>query len=127
MRDLHDGLGSRLCTTLLRVERGAIATPQIADMLRACIADMRIALDALASQEADVATAVGEFMYRWNEQLIGAGIQPGWDIELGDARLPLAPHGTHQMLRIAQEALTNALKHSGATALKVALRRIGIG
>ncbi|HRN76832.1 ATP-binding protein [Ottowia sp.] len=123
MRDLHDGLGSRLCTTLLRVERGAIATPQIADMLRACIADMRIALDALASQEADVATAVGEFMYRWNEQLISAGIQPSWDIELGDTRLPLAPHATHQLLRIAQEALANALKHSGATALKVALRR----
>jgi signal transduction histidine kinase len=39
MREIHDGLGSKLFTSLSRVERGAMDAAQMATSLRACISD----------------------------------------------------------------------------------------
>ncbi|CAN7432803.1 MULTISPECIES: ATP-binding protein [unclassified Variovorax] len=125
MRDLHDGLGSQLFTSLSRVERGDMDDGQIATALRSCIADMRLALDALASDEHNLGAALGNFMFRWEAQLIAAGVRPRWDIDLPDDAMPLAPHAALQLLRVAQEALTNVLKHARATRVEVRLRQLG--
>lgn len=125
MRDLHDGLGSQLFTSLSRVERGDMDDSQIASALRSCIADMRLALDALASDEHDLGAALGNFMFRWEAQLIAAGVRPRWDIDLPDDAMTLSPHAALQLLRVAQEALTNVLKHARATRVEVRLRQIG--
>ena len=125
MRELHDGLGSQLFTSLSRLERGEMDEQQIASALRACIADMRLALDALASQSSDVGSALANFMFRWESQLRATSVQPHWDIDTGlDAR-GLTPHDALQLLRIAQEALTNVLKHARATQVHVRLARYG--
>ncbi len=123
MRDLHDGLGSRLFTSLLRVERGDMNEAQIASVLRDCIADMRLTLDALASQSSDVGSALANFMFRWETLLRAADVQPHWDIDTGLDAHDLAPHDALQLLRIAQEALTNVLKHAQATQVEVRLAR----
>jgi signal transduction histidine kinase len=125
MRDLHDGLGSQLFTSLSRVERGDMDDGQIATALRSCIADMRLALDALASDEHNLGAALGNFMFRWEAQLIAAGVRPRWDIDLPDDAMTLSPHAALQLLRVAQEALTNVLKHARATRVEVRLRQIG--
>ncbi|VTU36981.1 sensor histidine kinase [Variovorax sp. RA8] len=125
MRDLHDGLGSQLFTSLSRVERGDMDEAQIAGALRACIADMRLALDALASGEHDLGAALGNFMFRWEGQLLAAGVRSGWDIDMPEDGRTLSPHAALQLLRVAQEALTNVLKHAGATRVQVRLRRAG--
>ncbi|MDB5733002.1 MAG: hypothetical protein JWQ03_2897, partial [Variovorax sp.] len=124
-RDLHDGLGSQLFTSLSRVERGDMDNAQIATALRGCIADMRLALDALASDGHDLGAALGNFMFRWEAQLLAAGVRPGWDIDLPDDAPGLSPHATLQVLRVAQEALTNVLKHAQATRVQVRMRRWG--
>jgi len=121
MRELHDGLGSQLFTSLSRVERGDMNDDQIASALRSCIADMRLALDALASDEHDLSAALGNFMFRWEAQLVAAGVRPRWDIDLPDDALTLSPHAALQLLRVAQEALTNVLKHAQATQVQVRL------
>jgi signal transduction histidine kinase len=125
MRDLHDGLGSQLFTSLSRVERGDMDDGQIATALRGCIADMRLALDALASDEHNLGAALGNFMFRWEAQLIAAGVRPRWDIDLPDDAMTLSPHAALQLLRVAQEALTNVLKHARATRVEVRLHQIG--
>jgi signal transduction histidine kinase len=125
MRDLHDGLGSQLFTSLSRVERGDMDDSQIATALRGCIADMRLALDALASDEHNLGAALGNFMFRWEAQLIAAGVRPRWDIDLPDDAMTLSPHAALQLLRVAQEALTNVLKHARATRVEVRLHQIG--
>ncbi|MDR6534918.1 ATP-binding protein [Variovorax soli] len=125
MRDLHDGLGSQLFTSLSRVERGDMDGGQIAGTLRTCIADMRLALDALASGEHDLGAALGDFRFRWEAQLLAAGVRSGWDIDLPEGGTTLSPHTALQLLRVAQEALTNVLKHAQATRVEVRLRRAG--
>ena len=123
MRDLHDGLGSQLFTSLSRVERGDMNEAQVAAALRDCIADMRLALDALASQSSDVGSTLANFMFRWETLLRAAGVQPRWDIDTGLDAYDLTSHDALQVLRIAQEALTNVLKHAHATQVAVRLTR----
>lgn len=127
MRDLHDGLGSRLFTSLSRLERGVLDRGGMAEMLKACIADMRLALEALASEEQDFRTALGNFMFRWERELREAGVAPAWRIDVPDEVLAVSPHAALQVLRLLQEALTNVLKHAQARHVHVRLMRDGEG
>jgi signal transduction histidine kinase len=97
---------------------------EIADALRGCIAEMRLALDTLAPQEPDFRSALGNFLFRWRNQLLACGIHPSWEIAVPDEVLQLSPHASLQLLRVAQEALTNVIKHAGASAVDVQLRLV---
>lgn len=121
MQDLHDGLGAQLFTSLMRAERGALDATQLSGVLRAAIDEMRVALDALGSDEGDFAAAWTDFRFRWDARLRETGLATQWRQELPDAALALPPHSTLQVLRIAQEALTNVLKHAHARAVHVTL------
>lgn len=122
MRELHDGLGSGLFVSLSRVERGDMAPQEIAGALRGCISEMRLALDTLAPQEQDFRSTLGNFLFRWRSQLLACGIRPTWDIAVPDEALQLSAHASLQLLRVAQEALTNVVKHAGASRVDVQLR-----
>jgi signal transduction histidine kinase len=123
MRELHDGLGSRLFTSLMRVERGAMDNREIAEALRGCIADMRLAIDALAPEDDDFRTALGNFLFRWQAQLEEAHIVPAWTIDVPESALSVSPQASLALLRVAQEALTNVLKHARAGQVTVRLRQ----
>ena len=124
MRDIHDGLGSKLFVSLSRVERGAMGPEETADALRGCISEMRLAFDSLAPQQQDFRSTLGNFLFRWRSQLLACGIRPTWDIAVPDEALQLSPHASLQLLRVAQEALTNVVKHAGASAVDVQLRLV---
>jgi signal transduction histidine kinase len=119
MLDMHDGLGSQLLTSLARVERGAMPQHDMADMLRHCVAEMRLALDALAPSDDDFRGAFGNFRYRWDAQLADAGLQSTWAIATLDDGLQVPPHQRLELLRVLQEALTNVVKHAHASNVRI--------
>ena len=124
MLDMHDGLGSQLLASLARVERGAMGRRDIADTLRDCIAEMRLALDALAPSDDDFRGAFGNFRYRWDAQLADAGVQATWSIDVPDSvGLQVPAHQRLDLLRVLQEALTNVLKHAKASTVHVRVDR----
>ena len=125
MQDLHDGLGAQLFSSLSRAERGALDAPAMSEALRRSIDEMRMAIEALASDEQDFRTAFGNFCFRWEPRLREAGVAPTWDIALPDEVLAVPPHDALQLLRIAQEALTNVLKHAQARHVRVSLGQSG--
>ncbi len=127
MQDMHDGLGSQLMSSLMLVERGAVSNDQFAQILRESIDDMRLAIDALAADDADLAAALGNLRFRMEPRLRAAGMELTWDARRLPEELGLHPDMVLPILRIVQEALTNALKHSRAKAVRVTLATEGTG
>lgn len=122
MRELHDGLGSQLFVALSRVEAREIEYEGVAQTLRDCIADMRLALEVMSPAGSDFMAAWGSFRFRWDRQLQQAGIQTRWNVDYEGDTLNLSAEDGMQLLRIGQEALTNVLKHARATQVDIELR-----
>jgi signal transduction histidine kinase len=127
MQDMHDGLGSQLLSSLMLVERGAVSNDQFAQILRESIDDMRLAIDALAAEHVDLAAALGNLRFRMEPRMRAAGMELTWDARRLPEELGLHPDVVLPILRIVQEALTNALKHSRARAVRVTLATEGTG
>jgi signal transduction histidine kinase len=120
MQDMHDGLGTQLVSSLMLVERGALPQAQVAQVLRESIDDMRLAIDALAQGNSDLLAALGNLRYRMEPRFRAAGIELIWDARDMPEELNINPDHVLPILRIVQESLTNALKHSEARAVSVA-------
>jgi signal transduction histidine kinase len=121
MQDMHDGLGSQLLSSLMLVERGALSNEQVAQILRESIDDMRLAIDALAADDSDLLSALGNMRFRMEPRLRVAGIELQWDARNLPEEVDVDPNGVLPILRIVQEALTNAIKHSRARVVRVTL------
>jgi len=122
MQDMHDGLGTQLVSSLMLVERGALTQAQVAQVLRESIDDMRLAIDALAQGKSDLLAALGNLRYRMEPRFRATGIELIWDAREMPEELNINPDAVLPILRIVQESLTNALKHSEARAVSVALQ-----
>ena len=127
MQDMHDGLGSQLMSALMLVERGAVSNDQFAQILRESIDDMRLAIDALTAEDADLTASLGNLRFRMEPRLRAAGMELTWDARRLPEEIGLDPDVVLPVLRIVQEALTNALKHSKAQAVRVVLLVEGTG
>lgn len=123
MQDLHDGLGSQLFVALSHVERGAIDAAGVGRLLRDCIADMRLTFEVVVPDADGPHAAFGSFRFRWDALLREAGIATTWTIEVAPDAVALPPAVALQILRVAQEALTNVLKHACASRVRVALEQ----
>jgi signal transduction histidine kinase len=121
MQDMHDGLGSQLLSSLMLVERGAMTNEQVAQILRESIDDMRLAIDALAADDSDLLSALGNMRFRMEPRLKAAGMELQWDARNLPEEIDIDSNAVLPVLRIVQEALTNAIKHSRARVVRVTL------
>lgn len=120
LRDLHDGLGSNLASARILLDDQSLKPEQMRQLLDDCIDDMRLLLDSSGPQ-AQLVDALGSLRFRLEQRLQSAPVQVHWTMALDD--LPELPDPTRlQLLRLVQEALTNALRHSGARRIEVSAR-----
>lgn len=123
MQDVHDGMGSQLLSALILVEHGQLQQSQVAGVLRQAIDDMRLSIDVLSGGGNDFESALGNMVTRTDQRVRPAGIDLRFVNELRD-RVPIAATVGLQLLRITQEAIGNALKHSGAKIISVTARYV---
>jgi signal transduction histidine kinase len=119
MRELHDGLGGMLVAALAMVEDGAGSPGQVAELLRDALDEMRLVVDSLDPEIADLASLLATLRTRLEPRLAGQGLVFEWRVE--EVATPaLPPGGLWHVLRILQEAVTNVRKHAGAKVITVA-------
>ncbi len=129
--DLHDGLGqeltglSLLIAALANTARAA-RTPHAADLERAHeVVQLAIqSCHTIARGLSPIGPTEGGLVGALRDLVRGlrGPSKPTVDISVSEiARLGLSPAATDHLYRIAQEALTNAIKHANARSIKVTL------
>jgi signal transduction histidine kinase len=123
MGDLHDGLGLHLATALRQARTEQASNEQLVASLQDCMDDLRVAIDSLDEQERDPLALLGSLRFRMAPRFQSAGLSLAWTVAPDLGPLPsLDASGALDLLRIVQEALSNVLKHSGATEVGMALQ-----
>jgi signal transduction histidine kinase len=118
-QDMHDGLGSSLHTALRAVQRGRADPEAVADILRGCIDELYLTIDSMEPAQTDLLVLLGTLRHRLAPRLQQAGVTLEWAVnDVPD--LPwLDPRRALHILRIVQEALSNSLRHAGASTLRL--------
>lgn len=122
VRDMHDGMGGQLVALLTLARAGRAEPRMLEEGLAECLLDLRLVIDSLDTAGEDLAVALGMLRSRLEPRLRAAGLQLHWDTHTLPSGLRLGCEGVLQVLRIVQEALQNAIKHAGASALWVEAR-----
>jgi len=120
-RDMHDGLGGQLVSVLAMVERGLAAPGEVAESVRRAIDDIRIVIDSLDPDTTDLPTTLGKLRARLEPLLRRNGIALAWRVDDAFGADDFAPEAVLHILRIIQEAATNALRHAKASRIEINL------
>ena len=123
MRDLHDGLGGQLVSIVALSERGSEGAT-ITDAARAALKDLRLVIDSMDDIGGDLMLALGSWRERATAQLRPHDIALDWRVTTPQG-LPLHPElrpwHVIQIVRILDEAVTNAVKHAQARHVAVTI------
>ena len=126
MRDLHDGLGGQLVSIVALSERGN-AGAAIGDAARAALKDLRLVIDSMDDIGGDLMLALGSWRERAMAQLRPHDIALEWRAVTPQG-LPvhpeLRPWHVIQIVRLLDEALTNAVKHANARRITVRIETL---
>jgi signal transduction histidine kinase len=114
MRDMHDGIGSHLMSTLALARMGTLTAKQMSEVLTDCIDELKITIDSLEPVESDLLVVLGNLRYRLGPRLNAAGITLDWAVKDLPPLEYLDAENVRSVLRIVQEAFTNTLKHANA-------------
>jgi signal transduction histidine kinase len=127
MRDLHDGLGGQLVSIVALSERGN-AGAGIGDAARAALKDLRLVIDSMDDIGGDLMLALGSWRERATAQLRPHDIALVWRA-VSPQGLPvhpeLRPWHVIQIVRLLDEAVTNAVKHAEARRITVSIETSG--
>lgn len=129
MRDLHDGLGGQLVSIVALSERGHESSG-ITDAARAALKDLRLVIDSMDDIGGDLMLALGSWRERAAAQLRPHDVALGWHVATPQG-LPLHPElrpwHVIQIVRILDEAVTNAVKHAQARHIVVTIETLDDG
>ena len=123
--DLHDGLGGMLISNIATLEQGpkTPAASTMLDALKDMRDDLRLIIDSAAAQhygEQSLADLLAPLRHRMTRLFETHGIAVRWRVQnIHDIYLTASQ--SLDVLRILQEALTNAFKHSGASQVEIGI------
>ena len=127
MRDLHDGVGGQLVSIVASAERLDADPRAIGDAARMALRDMRLVIDAMDDVGGELMLVLATWRERAETQLRSMDIRLHWVIE-NETGLPtfegLRPIHVLNILRLLEEAITNVIKHSGATRVELRLKTV---
>ncbi|MGQ0654754.1 MAG: ATP-binding protein [Betaproteobacteria bacterium] len=122
-RDMHDGLGGTLVSTLAGLEMQGERESAAAQSLRSALDDLRLMIYSLDQTSGTLRAALAMLRERLARLGEDTGLAIEWDMQALPADLALERGATLQLMRIVQEAFTNTLKHALAKSFRLAASR----
>lgn len=120
MLDMHDGVVGQLVGLQHAARKGTLDSIELADGIADAIEELRVMIDSLDGAGANLSNALASFRSRIEPRLSAIGIQMTWRNELPLDAAACEPETVLQVLRILQEAVTNAIKHAKTARLEIA-------
>lgn len=122
-QDLHDNVGAQIVNILSSLDtRGSQAQVEVALALEQCLLDLKMTVDAIDSVSDSVPEALGRLRQRVQRSLDVLGIKLAWKVQVCDELDAARGVIALNVLRIAQECLTNVMRHSRASTVEVVCR-----
>lgn len=121
MRDMHDGMGGQLLSVLMLSRDEAAPRGAITQTVEHAIDDLRLLIDSLDSVGDSLDFALGQFRERAETKLRAAGMRLMWSNRLESGAIIPPPGAILSLYRIMQEAINNAVRHSGGSLVSIAI------
>lgn len=118
-QDLHDGVGSHLTTIISALDAGSPKERSTAAMLQECLVELKLLVDGM-DEDASVLGLLASLRYRIEPLLAAAHIRLHWAVADEEDLERITGDTARQVLHLAQEALANVLRHSGADQVAIA-------
>jgi two-component system, NarL family, sensor histidine kinase UhpB len=112
--DLHDDLGAKLLTIVHTSE-----SERISSLAREALEEMRLSVKGLTGRPMQVADALADWRAETVMRLGQAGVEAQWSSPTQELTQELSARVFVQTTRILREAVSNVIKHSGASHCKV--------
>lgn len=127
MRDLHDGMGGHLISMVALSEKLGAEGEDIKNTAALALGDLRNVIDAMDDVEGEIMLILGAWRARVAARLRAHGMGLDWR-QGTPSGLPVAenlePRHVIHILRLLEEAVTNAVKHSGAPQVRISLETV---
>lgn len=119
MHDLHDGLSGHL-VSIIALSQAQTANPAaIERAARSALDDLRLVVNSLDLDDGDLILALAGLRERLEPQLRRLGVELDWSMENLPEVTGVTPGNALTVLRILQEAVTNALKHGQPSPISI--------
>jgi len=119
MRDIHDGIGGQLVSILAAIESPDATMSQVKENLTIALQDLRMVIDSLDGEAQELTVILGTLRVRLERLLEQANIKLIWQVQDLPMLEEFGPEKALNTMRIVQEAITNVIKHSGASELVI--------
>ena len=116
-RDMHDNIGAQLLGALHSGDRERKDL-----MIRETLTDLRDIINNAATPGLDLDETLADLRVETADRLASVGIELDWSNAIGQAP-DLSTTGTHALRSIVREAVSNVIRHSGASRLSIAMAR----
>ncbi|MGD9774375.1 sensor histidine kinase [Diaphorobacter sp.] len=126
-RDLHDQVGSQLVSAMVLVDVRNPAMQPLAQALEHCLLDLRLLVDSMDGDDDSLTDRLARLRHRIQPALDHRGIALNWDVMPADETGMPKGAAARELTAIVQEAVSNALQHSGGTALSIRLQQVQTG
>lgn len=127
VRDMHDGVGGHLLSLLMRVRADDADREEVAQELESGLTDLRLMADSLDHVGHDLDAALAAFHRRAGQQLASAGLAFDWSKPQDLSAFAMDARAVLSLYRIIQEALSNCIRHAGATRFGVGFALVDAG
>ena len=112
--DLHDDLGAKLLQLIHTAN-----DPRQADLARAVLQDLRDVVTRSRGEPGTLGDVLADIRSEATQRLAAVKIALDWQEEDDLADPPLSQHQSLHLFRIVREAISNTIRHAGATRLRV--------